>query len=81
MKVFVTQSCLTLCNPMDCRPSGSSVRRILQARILEWWPSPSPEDLPNPGIKSGFPTLQADCLLSEPLGKPYNRCCSILLLF
>ena len=37
----VTQLCLTLCNPMDCSPSGSSVHRISQARILEWvnlWP-------------------------------------------
>ena len=32
----VTQSCLTLCNPMDCSPPGSSVRGILQARIVEW---------------------------------------------
>ena len=32
----VTQSCLTLCNPMDCSPPGSSVHGILQARILEW---------------------------------------------
>ena len=30
------QSCLTLCDPMDCSLPGSSVRRILQARILEW---------------------------------------------
>ena len=30
------QSCLTLCDPMDCRPPGSSVYGILQARILEW---------------------------------------------
>ena len=29
------QSCLTLCGPMDCRPPGSSVHRILQARILD----------------------------------------------
>ena len=27
---------LTVCNPMDCSPSGSSVHGILQARILEW---------------------------------------------
>ena len=31
----VAQSCLTLCNPMDCSLSGSSVHGILQARILE----------------------------------------------
>ena len=36
MKVLVTQSCLFLCNPMDGSPPGSSVHRILQARILNW---------------------------------------------
>ena len=30
------QSCLTLCDPMDCSPPGSSVHGILQARILDW---------------------------------------------
>ena len=30
------QSCLTLCDPMDCSPPGSSVHGISQARILEW---------------------------------------------
>ena len=33
---LVTQSSLTLCNPMNCSPLGSSVHRILQAIILEW---------------------------------------------
>ena len=33
--VLVTQSSLTLCNPMDCSPPGSSVHGILQATILE----------------------------------------------
>ena len=32
----VAQSCLTLCEPMDCSPPGSSVHVIFQARILEW---------------------------------------------
>ena len=32
----VTQSCPTLCDPMDCSLPGSSVQRIFQARILEW---------------------------------------------
>ena len=31
---------------------------------------PSPGDLPDPGIKLGFPPLQADSLLSEPLEEP-----------
>ena len=30
------QSCLTLCNPVDYNPLGSSVHRIFQARRLEW---------------------------------------------
>ena len=30
------QSCLTLCDSIDCSPPGSSVPGILQARILEW---------------------------------------------
>ena len=35
----------------------------------EYWsglPSPSPGNLPDPGIKPGSPALQADSLLSEP---------------
>ena len=35
-EVLVAPSCLTLCNPMDCSPPGSSIHGILQARILEW---------------------------------------------
>ena len=34
--VIVAQSCLTLCDPMDCRPPGFFVYGILQARILQW---------------------------------------------
>ena len=36
IKVLVTQSCLTLCNPVDYRPTGSSIHGIFWARILEW---------------------------------------------
>ena len=32
----VTQSCLTLCDPMDCSLPGSSAHGIFQARVLEW---------------------------------------------
>ena len=34
--LLVTQSCPTLCNPMDCSPPGSSGHEISQERILEW---------------------------------------------
>ena len=40
VKVLVAQSCLTLCDPIDCSPRGSSVHGILQASILEWVASP-----------------------------------------
>ena len=32
----VTQSCLTLCDPIDCSLPGSSIHGIFQARVLEW---------------------------------------------
>ena len=68
----VAQSCLTLCNLMDCSPPGSSVHGILQARILgchSGLPFSSPGDLPNPGIEPRSPAMQADALTSEPPGK------------
>ena len=55
---------------MDCGPPGSSVYGILQARMLEWVAIPFSRDLPDPGIKPGSPTLLADSLPSESLGKP-----------
>ena len=36
MHAKLLQSCLTLCDPRDCSLPGSSVHRVLQARILEW---------------------------------------------
>ena len=46
VKVLVTQLCLTLCDPMDSSPPGSSDPGILQARILEWVAMPPPGHLP-----------------------------------
>ena len=45
------QSCLTLCDSMNCGPPGPSVHVILQARILEWVAMTSFRDLPDLGIK------------------------------
>ena len=55
VKVLVAQSCLILCNSMDCSPPGSSVHGILQARILEWVAvsfsrGSSPTQGSNPGL-------------------------------
>ena len=65
IEVLVIQSCLTLCDPMDCSLPGSSVHRILQAKILEWVVFPSPGHLPTQGSNLGSPALQADSLPSE----------------
>ena len=35
------QSCLSLCNPVNCNPAGPSVHGLLQARILKWVAIPS----------------------------------------
>ena len=67
------QSCPTLCSPMDCSLTGSSVHAILQAKILGWIATPSSEDLPNPGIRptsSVAPELQADSLPLSHWGSP-----------
>jgi len=56
---LVAQSCLTLCDPTDCSPPGSSVHGILQARILEWVANflcqgifPSPQIKPESPVSS-----------------------------
>ena len=43
----VTQSCLTLCDPMDCSPPDIAVLEIIQARILERVAIFSQRDCPN----------------------------------
>ena len=56
VKVLVSQLCLILCNPMDCRLPGSSDHGILQARILEWVsPSLLQGIFPTLGLKLGLP--------------------------
>ena len=51
VRATLLQSCRTLCDPMDHSPPASSVRGILQARILEWVDISSSGDLPHPGIE------------------------------
>ena len=70
--LVVTQSCLTLCdpmcNPMDCSSPGSSVLGILQARILEWVAISFSKVSSQPRCRTWAP--QADSSPSEPPGKP-----------
>ena len=42
----------------------------------DYWsglPFPTPGDPPNPGLESGSPALQGDCLMSEPLRESYSK--------
>ena len=65
------QSCLTLCKPVDCNPSGSSVHGIFQARILEWVPISSsrgsfwPRDWT---YVSCISCIAGGFIIAEPLG-------------
>ena len=71
-KNLVAQSRPLLWDPMDCSIwSGPPVHGILQARILD--PFPSPGDLPDPEIKPRSPAFQGDSLPSEPPGKPLTN--------
>ena len=87
----VAQSCLTLCNPMDCSPPGSSVHGIFQARILEW------VDISSSRGSSQFrDPIRVSCIAGvfftaepprKPCSKPLNLChsypphCRLLVLF
>ena len=54
----VSQSCPTLCDPMDCSPPGSSIHGIFQARVLEWGAiafSVEPSDRKSTRLNSSHP--------------------------
>ena len=76
MRAKSLQSCLTLCDSMDCSPPGSSVHGILQARILEWVAMPSSRGSSHPPQESNQHLLnllhwQAGSLPLPPPGKPF----------
>ena len=62
----VAQSCPTLCDPMDCCPPDSSVRGILQARILEWVAISFSRGSSWPRDQTQVSHIVADTLPSEP---------------
>ena len=62
VKMKISQSCLTLCDPMDC-----IVYEILQARILDWVAVPFSRGSSQPRIEPRSLALQADSLAAEPL--------------
>ena len=57
---------------MDGSLPDSSGQGILQARILEWVPFPSPGDLPDPGSEPMSPALAGGFFTTEPPGKLFK---------
>ena len=66
-QVKVTQLCPLFVTPWTNSPWNFPRQNTGVGSLL-----PSPGDLPNPGIEPRSPALQADCLPSEPLGKPWG---------
>ena len=64
--MLAAQWCPTFCDPMDCSLTGSSVRGILQARILEWAAIHFSRRSSWSRVRPGSPALRADSLSSEP---------------
>ena len=70
VNVLADQSCLTLCDPVDCSPPGPLSMEFSRQEYWSELPCPPPGELPDPGIEPRSPALQADSLPSETPGKP-----------
>ena len=69
VKVLVTQSCPTLCNPMDCIAHQALLSlEFSRQEYRSGLPCVPPGDLPEPGIEPVSPALHANSLPSEPPG-------------
>ena len=67
------QSCPTLCNPVDCIAHQAPLS--MEFSRQEYWsgsPFPSPEDIPNAGIKPTSPVLAGRFLTTEPPGEAHD---------
>ena len=81
--LVTTQSCLPLCNPIDCSPPGSSVLWILPARTLEWITMSSSRGSSLPRDQTQV-SLTAGCILyclSHHGSPPWSIRCQIFLTF
>ena len=69
-KSEVAQSCLILCDPMDCSLRGYSIHGIVQARVLEWVAIFFSRGCSlTQGLNPGLQNCSQMVLLSEPPGK------------
>ena len=85
VKVIVTHSCLTLCDPIDCSLPGSSVHGILQARILEWVGVPFSKGSSLPGDQTWVSCTAARLFIiwatREAQYSPYDTLICLSLFF
>ena len=73
--VLVAQSCLILCNPMDCNSlPGSSDHGILQARILEWVAIPFSRIFLTQGSNPDLPHCRQTLYCLSHQGSPQEQC-------
>ena len=72
MQAKSLQSCLTLCDPMDCSSPGPLTTGYSRQEYRSGLPCPPPGDLPDPGIEptSEAPALQTDSLWLNHWGSP-----------
>ena len=68
-----SQSCQTLCNPMDCSLPGSLSMGFPRQEYWSGLPFPPPGDLPDPRIKSVFPALAGRMFTPEPLEQVVDK--------
>ena len=68
--MLVTQSCSSLCDPMDDSPQAPLSMEFSRQENWSELPCPSPRNLTNPGIEPRSPALQADSLPFELPRKP-----------
>ena len=76
------QPSLTLFDPMDCRPPGSSVHGFSRQEYWSGLPFPTPGDLPHPGIRPvslASPALAGRFLSLAPPGKSLSRKVEVLV--
>ena len=73
MKRLVTQLCSTLCNTIDCSPPALLSTEFSRQEYWNGFLSPSPGDLPGPGIEPqspASPALAGKFFTAKPPGKP-----------
>ena len=81
VKVLVTQSFQLFVTPWTVARQAPLSMEFSRQEYWSGEPFPSPRDLPDPEIEPGSPTLQADCLLSEPPRKPILLFSNLFIMF